>query len=256
MSETEPSALLEIEGAVATLTLNRPQAFNAIGLDEARYLESLAARITASSDIRVVVVRGNGPAFCAGGDIRCFVAHLDDIEPMVRELLGALNRFLLALRDGPYIVLTSVHGAAAGAGFSLAALGDICIAADNAKFTTAYNKLGVTPDGGGSIGIVERVGARKALELFLATDSLTAQQALALGLVNQVVPADQLEAATAAMAARLARNAPEAILLTKKLVQQASHTPAAAQLEAETEAMVRCMGTDVFRDAIARFVKK
>lgn len=252
----EPSALLDIQGAIATVTFNRPQAYNSIGLDEAKHLAALAPRITENPDIRVVVLRGNGPAFCAGGDIRCFVAHIDNIEPMVRELLQALHVFLMALRDGPRIVLTSVHGAAAGAGFSIAALGDICIAADNARFTTAYNKLGVTPDGGGSIGIVERVGPRKALELFLATDSLTAQHALELGLVNQVVPADQLEAATADMAARLARNTPDAIRLTKQLVQQSSRTPAAAQLDAELEAMAHCMQTPAFREAISRFVKK
>lgn len=256
MNQPEPSALLDIQGGVATLTLNRPKAFNSIGLDEARYLETLAATITANPDVRVVVIRGNGPAFCAGGDIRCFVAHLDTIETMARELLGALNRFLMALREGPYVVLTSVHGAAAGAGFSLAAMGDICIAADSARFTTAYNKLGVTPDGGGTIGIVERVGPRKALELFLATDSIDADTALELGLVNRVVPAEQLEAATMEMAARLAQNAPDAIRLTRQLVQQASRTPAAAQLEAETDAMAACMGTQTFRDAIARFVKK
>lgn len=256
MTATEPSALLDITGAVATITLNRPKAFNAIGLDEARYLEELGARIVANPDVRVVVIRGNGPAFCAGGDIRCFIAHLDDIGAMARELLGALNRFLVMLRDGPYLLLTSVHGAAAGAGFSLAALGDICIAADTAKFTAAYNKLGVTPDGGGSIGIVERVGPRKALELFLASDSIDAAEALRLGLVNQVVAADQLEAATQAMAQRLASNAPESILRTKQLVQQASRSPAVAQLDAEMEAMVACMQTQTFRDAIDRFVKK
>lgn len=256
MSQSEPSALLDIDGPVATITLNRPEAYNAIGLPEARHLETLLAQIQAAPDVRVVVIRGNGPAFCAGGDIRCFVAHLDDIETMARELLGALNRFLLALRDGPYLLLTSVHGAAAGAGFSLAALGDICIAADNARFTAAYNRLGVTPDGGGSIGVTERVGPRKALELFLAAGSIDAAEALRLGLVNQVAPADQLEAVTFDMAQRLARNASDVILRTKRLVQQAARTPAAEQLEAELEAMVASMKTAAFREAVARFVKK
>jgi enoyl-CoA hydratase/carnithine racemase len=250
------AALLDIDGRIATITLNRPEAYNAIDATLAAALAGIGDELAASDDVRVVILRGAGPTFCAGGDIRTFAANIDALEPMVRDLLGELHRFLVALREGPRLVITSVHGSAAGAGFSLALLGDLCIAAENAKFVPAYAKLGVSPDGGGSIGVVERIGARRALALFLAEDGLTAEEAFQAGLVNKVVPAAELEAATRALAERVSRTAPTAIAATKALIQQSASTPFAAQLDAEMEQMVRCMATPAFRANVEGFLAK
>ena len=149
-------ATLSVEGPVATITLNRPAVLNAMNAGMAGALAALALEVERRRDIRVLVVRGQGDNFCAGGDIAGFADHLDDIGPFVRGMLADMHAFLLTLRRMPQLVLTSIQGAAAGAGFSLAFMGDMAIAADSAKFTPAYRMLGVSPDCGGTIGSVAR----------------------------------------------------------------------------------------------------
>src|SRR5580692_3350812 len=200
-------ALLRIEGPIATITLNRPAAFNSIDLSIAKKLEQLSAEVESSDDIRVLVIEGEGRAFCAGGDLQTIgaAAAADTIAPVVGELLEHYHAFITTLRRMPKIVLASVHGSAAGAGLSLAFAADLCIAAEDAKFTPAYAKLGVSPDGGGTVGVVSSVGARRALQIYLAEDSFSAKQAHDWGLVAKIVPAVELKAATRELALRLAQ---------------------------------------------------
>src|SRR6201989_3024452 len=172
-------ALLRIQGPIATITLNRPAAFNSIDLSIAQKLEALGAAVEANDDVRVLVIEGTGRAFSAGGDLQTIgaAAVSDTIAPVVGELLKHYHGFITTLRRMPKIVLSSVHGSAAGAGLSLAFVADLCIATDDAKFTPAYGKLGVSPDGGGSVGVTAAVGVRRAMQIFLAEDHFTAQQA-------------------------------------------------------------------------------
>ena len=178
-------ALLRIEGPIATITLNRPAAFNSINLSIAQKLEQLGAEVEGNDDIRVLVIEGEGRAFSAGGDLQTIgaAAANDTIAPVVGELLKHYHAFIETLRRMPKIVLSSVHGSAAGAGMGLAFVADLCIAADDARFTPAYAKIGVSPDGGSTVGMVGTVGTRRALQIFLAEDSFTAQQAYQWGLV-------------------------------------------------------------------------
>jgi enoyl-CoA hydratase/carnithine racemase len=254
---TDP-ALLAIDGAIATITLNRPAAFNAIDLSMAKTLAQLAAEVEGSDDIRVLVLEGTGRAFCGGGDLGTIgaAAASDTVASVVGEMLQHYHAFIAALRRMPKIVLSSVHGSAAGAGLSLAFIADLCIAAEDARFTPAYAKLGVSPDGGGSIGVTAAVGPRRALQIFLAEDSLSAAQACQWGLVAKVVPAAELKAATRQFANRLAQNAPAAIAATKMLIQRAPTNPVEQQLEAERDAIIDCMHTNDFRVAVDRFMKK
>src|ERR1700761_6687857 len=214
VSDSAPSpddpALLVIDGPIATITLNRPAAFNSIDLSIAKKLEQLGAEIEASDDIRVLVLEGEGRAFSAGGDLQTIgaAAAADTIAPVVGELLKHYHAFITSLRRMPKIVLASVHGSAAGAGMSLAFVADLFIATDDARFTPAYAKLGVSPDGGGTVGVTAAVGARRAMQIFLAEDNFTAQQAHDWGLVAKVVPAAELKTATRELALRLAQNAP------------------------------------------------
>jgi enoyl-CoA hydratase/carnithine racemase len=251
-------ALLGIEGPIATITLNRPVAFNSIDLSIAKKLEQLAAEVAANGDIRVLVIEGVGRAFCAGGDLQTIGAAsaAGNITPVVSELLLHYHAFITALRQMPKIVLASVHGSAAGAGLSLAFVADLCICADDARFTPAYAKLGVSPDGGGTVGVVAGVGTRRAMQIYLAEDSFSAAQAYDWGLVAKVVPAVELKAATRELALRLAQNAPAALAATKALIHRAPVTPIAAQLDAERDAIIDCMHTDDFRAAVRRFTSK
>ncbi len=251
-------ALLKIEGAVATITLNRPAAFNSINLAIARKLEQLAADVEASEDIKVLVIEGEGKAFCAGGDLQTIgaAAAADIIAPVVGELLKHYHAFIATLRRMPKLVLSSVHGSAAGAGLSLAFVADLCIATDDARFTPAYAKIGVSPDGGGTVGVVAAVGVRRALQIFLAEDSFTAQQAYDWGLVAKVVPAAELKTATRELALRLAQNAPAGLAATKALIHRAPTTPIEQQLDAERDAIIDCMHTDDFKVAVKKFLSK
>ncbi len=251
-------ALLRVEGPIAAITLNRPAAFNSIDLAIAKKLEQLGAAVESSDDIRVLVIEGEGRAFCAGGDLQTIgaAAATDTIAPVVGELLQHYHAFITTLRRMPKIVLASVHGSAAGAGLSLAFVADLCIAAEDARFTPAYAKLGVSPDGGGTVGVVAAVGARRALQIFLAEDSFSAMQAFYWGLVTKVVPAVELKAATRELAHRLAQNAPSAIAATKALIYRAPVTPIEKQLEAERDAIIDCMHTDEFRVAVNKFTSK
>jgi enoyl-CoA hydratase/carnithine racemase len=254
----DDTALLSVEGPVATITLNRPAAFNSINLAIAKRLERLAAQVEADRNIRVLVIQGEGRAFCAGGDLQTIgaAAAADTIAPVVGELLLHYHAFIAALRRMPEIVLTSVHGSAAGAGLSLAFVADLCIATDDARFTPAYAKLGVSPDGGGTVGVVASVGVRRALQIYLAEDSFPAQQAYDWGLVAKVVPAMELKAATRELALRLAQNAPAGLTATKALVHRAPVSSIEEQLEAERDSIIDCMSTDDFRIAVKKFTSK
>jgi enoyl-CoA hydratase/carnithine racemase len=257
-SYPDDPALLRVEGAIATITLNRPSAFNSIDLSIAKKLEQLSAEVEASDEIRVLVVEGEGRAFCAGGDLQTMgaAAAADTIAPVVGELLKHYHAFIATLRRMPKIVLASVHGSAAGAGLSLAAVADLCIASEDARFTPAYSKLGVSPDGGGTVGLVASVGMRRALQIYLAEDSFSAAQAYDWGLVTKVVPAVELKAATRELANRLAQNAPAGLAATKSLIHRAAISPFQTQLDAERDAIIDCMHTDEFRVAIRKFTSK
>ncbi len=231
LSQPDDPALLRIDGPIATITLNRPTAFNSIDLTIAKKLEQLAAEIEATDNIRVLVIEGEGRAFCAGGDLQTIGAAVaaDTIAPVVSELLHHYHAFIAALRRMPKIVLASVHGSAAGAGMSLAFVCDLCIATEDARFTPAYAKLGVSPDGGGTVGLAASVGPRRALQIFLAEDSFSAAQAYEWGLVAKVVPAVELKAATRELALRLAQNAPGRNRCDQGAgLQRAEHTGRAA----------------------------
>ncbi len=251
-------ALLAVDGAIATITLNRPAAFNAIDLAIAKKLEQLVAEVEADDDIRVLVIEGAGRAFCGGGDLQTIgaAAAADTIAPVVGEMLSHYHAFITTLRRMPKIVLSSVHGSAAGAGLSLAFIADLCIAAEDARFTPAYAKLGVSPDGGGTVGVVSSVGPRRALQIYLAEDTFSAKQAHDWGLVAKVVPAVELKAATREFALRLAQNAPTAIATTKSLIHRSPVTPIEAQLDAERDGIIDCMHTDEFRIAVKKFTSK
>ena len=251
-------ALLSIDRPIATITLNRPAAFNSIDIAIAKRLEQLATQVEADDGIRVLVLQGEGRAFCAGGDLQTIgaAAEADTIAPVVGELLQHYHAFVASLRRMPKIVLASVHGSAAGAGMSLAFAADLCIAAEEARFTPAYAKLGVSPDGGGTIGVTASVGVRRALQIFLAEDSFTAQQAYEWGLVAKVVPGLELMSSTRELALRLAQNAPAALSETKALIHSAPTTSVELQLGAERDAIIACMHSDEFRIAMQKFTSK
>ena len=259
MSDTSEAALLSIDGPIATITLNRPEGFNSVNLAIAQKLEQLGAEVEANAAVKVLVIQGEGRAFSAGGDLQTIgaAAEADTIAPVVGELLTHYHAFIETVRRMPKIVLSSVHGSAAGAGMGLAFVTDLCIAAEDAKFTPAYAKIGVSPDGGSTVGMVGTVGVRRAFQIFLAEDSFSAQQAYDWGLVAKVVPAAELKAETkkirraAGAAIRRPRSAPPRRWSTRPRPRSTK-----AQLKAEEDNIIACMNTEDFRVAVKKFTSK
>ena len=167
-----------------------------------------------------------------------------------------MQPFLLALARMSQVVITAVHGVAAGAGLSLASMGDLCVATEDAVFVPSYLSLGVSPDCGGTVGTVRAGGVRAALELYLLKDRITAAEAHRFGLVNVVVPATELDDELTRIAERICRFSPLAVANTKRLVRQASTTPLSRQLDAEGQALIACTATEQFQQGVAAFLRK
>ena len=247
----------QVAHGIATITLNRPQVMNALDPETIFALRGACEEAAGDSAAKVIVLRGEGPAFLAGGDVAMFHANLqNDVPALVKDGAAELHQAILALRLAPKPVFASVHGAVAGAGLSLMVAADLAIAAEGTKFTMAYTRIGTSPDGGATWSLPRLVGYRKALELMLLSDTFDAQTALRLGLVNWVVGAERLASETAGIARKLAQGATIAFGEIKRLVYQGYDETLAAQLEAEVQAFARCAGTHDFAEGVTAFVEK
>ncbi len=249
--------LLDKQGGVATLTLNRPDVLNALNLQMAHDLNAVVEEVAEDSSVRCVVMRGAGRGFMAGGDVATMHASLDNIEPAIEELIGTFHRAVIGISSLPKPVIGAIHGPVAGAGVSMALNTDIGIAADDTKFTMAYIFLGTIPDGGSTYLLPRLVGRRKALELAMLSEPVDAAAALELGLVNRVVPAAELEAETMKVAERLANGPTQAYANTKALINRTFEAnDMADQLAAEQAAFLRCAVTGDFAEGVTAFVEK
>ena len=253
MSET---LLYSVAGSVATITFNRPQVMNALDAGMITRLRAVCEQACYDAAVRAIVLRGNGPAFLAGGDVALFHANLPRLPELVERLAGELHHAIVALRRAPKPVLASVHGAVAGAGVSLLAAADLAVAAADTKFTLAYSKIAASPDGGSTYFLPRLVGYRKALELMLLSDTFDAVTALALGLVGWVVASADLAAETAKIAHRLASGPTVAYGETKALINRSFEQSLEAQLAAEAQAFARCARTADLAEGVTAFVEK
>lgn len=253
MSDT---VLYSTAGGIATIALNRPQVLNALDWEMIHQLRQAVERAERDAKVRVIVLRGEGPAFLAGGDVSSFHANLARMPGLVREGAAELHRAILALRGAPKPVLAVVHGAVAGAGISVMAAADLALADEGAKFSLAYSRIGTSPDGGSTYFLPRLLGLRRALEMMLLADTIDAQAALRLGLVNWVVGTGELAAETAKIAGRLAQGPTAAFAETKRLANRSYDQPLAAQLEAEMEAFARCATTRDFAEGVTAFVER
>ena len=253
MSDT---VIYSVADGVGTILLNRPAVMNALDAAMIAQLRVACERAEQDAAARVVVLRGAGPAFLAGGDVSYFHANLKRMPELARQGGAELHHAILALRRAPKPVLASVHGTVAGAGVSLMAAADLALAAEGTKFMLAYSRIGASPDGGATWFLPRLLGSRKALELMLLSDPVDAQAALAMGLVNRVVGAEGLATETEAIARGLAQGATRAFAETKKLVNESEDQTLAAQLGAEVEAFARCAATRDFAEGVTAFVEK
>lgn len=240
------------EGAVLTIALNRPDKLNAF--DGAMHAAFAAAlKEAGDAEVRAVVLTGAGRGFCVGQDL----AELREGERDVAGLLRSRwNRHVLGLRGLEKPVLAAVNGAAAGAGLSLACACDVRVAADSAAFVPAFVNVGLVPDTGGSWLVPQLLGYARAFEWMGSGRKIGADEALAWGLVSEVVAADQALARTQERAAVLAALPTRALALTKRLFERASTTPLADQLELEAQLQAAATRTEDFAEGIAAFLEK
>jgi 2-(1,2-epoxy-1,2-dihydrophenyl)acetyl-CoA isomerase len=248
MAEVEVSR----DDSVLTITLNRPDVLNA--LDRPAHLGLRAAlREAADPDVRAVVLTGAGRGFCVGQDLGELREAGGRTGDMLRELF---HPNVLAIRTLQKPVLAAVNGAAAGAGLSLACACDLRIAADSALFVPAFINIGLVPDSGGSYFVQRLLGTPRAFEWLTSGRRLPADEALAWGLVSEVVPASELAARAAARAAELASMPTRGIALTKRLLDQAERAELEAQLENEALTQAEATATEDFREGVAAFLEK
>jgi 2-(1,2-epoxy-1,2-dihydrophenyl)acetyl-CoA isomerase len=246
---------LSVANGVATIVLNRPHVMNAMDGEMMQQLRPVTEAVEKDTSIRAVVLRGEGAAFMAGGDVAVFHRHLAELPELIVTWGREMHAAFLALRRMGKPVLASVHGAVAGAGFSLMCAADLAIAAVDTRFTLAYANIGASPDGGSTYFLPRLVGYKKAMEMIMLPDRFDAETARLHGLVNWVVPNEKLAEETARIAQRLASGPTRAYAEAKRLVNQ-SLDPLDAQMEQELQAFSRCARGADLREGVTAFVEK
>jgi 2-(1,2-epoxy-1,2-dihydrophenyl)acetyl-CoA isomerase len=253
---SDQQVLLERADSVATITLNRPAAYNALTLSLARELFQAVLEVDEDSAVRCVVLTGAGRAFCGGGDVRDFSESLPRIGVLIKELTTFIHGAVSRLARSPKPVLVAVNGVAAGGGLSLALSGDLVLAAESARFTMAYSKIGAPPDGSSSYFLPRLIGLRRSLELYLTNRVLSAREALEWGLITRVLPDAELRGAAAALARELAAGPTRAIGAAKRLFEQSTHESLETQMELEAQAIAAAGRTEDFREGVTAFTAK
>jgi len=254
MSETNTApVLLARDGGIATISFNRPEAMNALDVPTGHALLAICRELKVDTALRVVVLRGNGRAFGVGGDL---AALQHNAAETAGELITCAHEAVLILAALNAPVIASLHGAVAGGSLSLAMACDLAIAADTTRFNLAYANVGASCDVSGSWNLPRLVGLRNAMQIALLSDTFDAAEALRLGLVNRVVPAAELEAATQTLAQRLAAGPTLAYGRMKRLLRQSFDHTLPEQLDAERENFQASARTADFKGAVNAFLAK
>jgi len=248
--------LYDVKDSVATITLNRPEAYNALNLTLARDVFQATLEADESREVRCILITGAGKAFCAGGDVKDFADNPDRIGILVKELTtylhGAVSRLARSLKP----VIMAVNGVAAGGGMSFALSGDLVVAAESAKFNMAYSRIAASPDGSASYFLPRMIGLRRALELHFTNRVLSAREAMEWGLVNRVHPDADFPAAVRALARELAQGPTLAFGRAKLLFHQSTQESLETQMELEAQAIAASGHTEDFRNGVVAFARK
>ncbi|MGW7069965.1 enoyl-CoA hydratase/isomerase family protein [Streptomyces sp. NPDC054855] len=246
------------DNGVSWITLNRPEAMNAVTWDQRERLISLLADASADPGVRAVVITATGKGFCAGADLRGAPGGGAERVPgdVARVIRLGAQRLIAAVLDCEKPVIAAVNGTAAGIGAHLAFACDLVIAAEQAKFIEVFVRRGLVPDGGGAYLLPRLIGPQRAKELLFFGDSVPAPDAERLGLVNRVVPADELEKTARAWAERLATGPTRALAMTKQLVNASLESDRATAFAAEAAAQEINMTTTDANEGVTSFVER
>lgn len=253
MTDQEPLLLCECSDGIATLTLNRPRQRNALSIQLMGELVDELTRIAGDADVRVVVIRGNGPGFCAGHDLKEMRA--DRREEAHRRTFARCAELMTAIVELPKPVIAQVHGIATAAGCQLVATCDLAIAADDARFATPGVNIGLfcsTP----MVALSRNVARKHAMEMLLTGDMIDAATAAQYGLINRAVPADELADAVGELAQKIAAKSPLVLEIGKEAFYKQLEANLAEAYEYTGAVMVRNMLTDDAAEGIDAFIEK
>lgn len=253
----KPTVELQIKDGVALIQLNRPKSNNAINLQMSEELLRVAKLCAADSSLRAVVLQGVGPAFTVGGDID----FLHNIEPehlpnVLREMVTSYHDAIRIFHRLPVPIIAAVHGPCAGGGLGLMYCSDLVLAGDNSRFALGFSALGLSPDGGSTWFLPRLVGARRAAELYFESRVLNADEAKEWGLINRVVPINQLHAEAMLCAERMAKGASVGLAEARKLLRQSWSVSLSEQLEAEVDSLVKGARESAVQQAFKHFLEK
>ena len=256
MTKTYETSRVARDGAVATLSLNRPDKRNSIGGPMMVELYEALSTIAADPEVRVLVLRGEGVDFCPGADVKHYAG--EGAPAATRAVWSMTREFNVAvmLHEMPAVTIAAISGACAGAGFGWACACDLRIASSTARFNTAFLDVGVAGDMGGPWTLPRILGAAKARELYFLPGKFDAAEALRIGLVSRVAPADEFEAEVATLTARLARAAPLALTTMKANFVAAEKISFADYIALESEKHMRLFQTEDTTEAFRAFVEK
>lgn len=245
------------EDGVGRLRLNRPEAANGMNVPFLRALYDAVMTATGQAGLRVLLLTGEGPHFCAGGDVKTFAAEGEALPDYLREATAWLQNVAQALLALPVPVVTAVHGfAAGGGGLGLVCASDIVLAGESAKFMSGAARVAMAPDAGSSVTLPQLVGLRKAMEILLLNPTLTAAEAVEIGLTTRVVADDALHDEALAVARTLAAGAPRALGAVKRLVWSGLGARVEAQLPEEARTVSELSGTADAREGLAAVLER
>lgn len=247
---------LQMDQGLATIVFNSPASMNIMGANEVREFCRMTRQIAEAGAVRVVLIRAEGEVYGAGADVGSFRPGDPAAPQAMREIGGELKQAILRLHGLPAIVLAAVHGAVIGSSLGAMNAADLVVAAKGTRFNTGFARIGASPDAGSTWFMPRLVGARKALEWLLFADNFDADTALAYGLVNQVVPPEQLRDVVDKLAARLLRGPWQSYAHMKRLVYQSGAASLEQQLDAEIDALATASATPDFAEGVAAFLGK
>ena len=244
------------DGGVGVIRMNRPERLNAYNGEMGEALLSAASALASDPSVRCIVLSGTGKAFSAGGDVEMMASFGSEGPGEFLDLALRLHAFIATLRKAPKPVIAGVNGVAAGAGFSMALACDVALAAESARFTLGYQNIGLSPDGGMTFFLARALGTQRAMEMTLFGNALSAREAAARGLVQQVFSDAEFAERLSAVAARIARGPTLAFARAKELYNRALSQPLEAQLEEERQHIARAADSHDFREGVAAFLAK
>jgi 2-(1,2-epoxy-1,2-dihydrophenyl)acetyl-CoA isomerase len=246
---------LRIENNTAWITLNRPEVFNSFNREMALSLQARLDACETNDEVRAIVIKGNGKAFCAGQDLK--EVTTPELNPGFKKILEEhYNPIISRIRSIEKPIIAAVNGVAAGAGANIALMCDVVVASERASFIQAFSKIGLIPDNGGTFMLPRLIGFQKASALMLLGDKISAKEAEKLGMVYKVFSSEDFESEVQVLAESLAQMPTKALGMTKRLLNESMSNDLRSQLELEAKFQIEVAQSDDYKEGVAAFVEK